>query len=233
MLLGILAFLVSLILYMPARFAARTIGLPAESLRISGTIWNGFTRLDDAHTLSWETSGWASLQRMALVVNWHLTGQDTDLLGRLAVPLPPRADLAELDAVRGRVGWPLVEAVLPGLAIRCDAYAVLDGVQVSLKKGLRRAAGTIVAPAGSCLNMQSDAPAVATPNLSAVLGSDDAGLVAVLVQSEAPTVPLATAKLTNSDQIVVTIHAAGAAMVPGMPASADSEIEMPLSTLIP
>jgi hypothetical protein len=232
-LLGILAFVVSLILYMPARFAARSIGLPAESLRMSGTIWTGYTNLDDTHRLSWETSGWASLQRMALVVNWHLTGPDTDLLGRLAVPLPPRADRAKLDALRGRVGWPLVEALLPGLTIRCDAHAALDGVRVTLAPGLRSAAGEITAPAGTCINLQSDAPPVATPNLSAVLGSDATGLVAVLVQSEAPTVPLATAKLTNADQIVVTIHAAGAAMVPGMPASADSEIEMPLSTLFP
>lgn len=218
---------------MPARFAAKQIGLPLETLQVSGTIWNGYARLGDAHMLSWQTSGWESLRRMAVVVNWHLEGPQTDLTGRIAVPLPPRADRAELDAVRGNLGWALVEAALPGLPIRCEAMAVFDGLQVNLAPGVRTGEGMISAPKGRCERRDSDMPPVPTPALTAAINSDGEGLAAVLLQTDLPQTPLATARLTNTDRIIVTIHPAGAALVPGMPSSADSVIELPLATLFP
>ncbi len=233
MLLGIAAFLGSVVTHMPARFAAKQIGLSLDTVQVSGTIWNGYARLGDAHVLSWQTSGWESLRRMAVVVNWHLEGPQTDLTGRVAVPLPPRADRAELDAVRGSLGWALVEAALPDLPIRCEALAVFDGLRVSLAPGVRIAEGMISAPKGRCERRDSDMPPVPTPALTAAISSDNEGLVAVLVQTDLPQTPLATARLTNTDRIIVTIHPAGAALVPGMPSSADSEIELPLATLFP
>lgn len=218
---------------MPARFAAKQIGLPLDTMQVSGTIWNGYARLGDAHVLSWQTSGWESLRRMAVVVNWHLEGPQTDLTGRVAVPLPPRADRAELDAVRGSLGWALVAAALPDLPIRCEAMAVFDGLQVNLAPGVRTGEGMISAPKGRCERRDSDMPPVPTPVLTAAINSDGEGLVAVLVQTNLPQTPLATARLTNTDRIIVTIHPAGAALVPGMPSSADSEIELPLATLFP
>lgn len=233
MLLGVAAFAISLVVYMPARFAAQNMGVPAGSITLSGTIWNGSAGFDGDHTVTWETSGWESLRRMTAVVNWRLTGPGTDLTGRVSVPLPPRADRAVLDAVDGNVSWPLIEAAMPELAISCKARAKITGLRVSLEPGLRTGEGSLAAPEGSCSRIDGAVPPVPTLALAANLSSDVDGLVAVLTQADAPQTPLVTAHLTNTDRIIVTIHAAGAAMVPGMPSSADSEIDLPLSALVP
>ena len=218
---------------MPARFAAQKAGLGAMADRVSGTLWTGAAQLDGAHRMTWETSALESLRRMTVVVNWRLTGPGTDLAGRVAVPLPPRADRAELDSVDGKVSWPLVDAVLPGLQIRCDTQATITGLRVSLTPGLRTGEGSLAAAAGSCARIDGAMPPVPTPALAVVLTSDADGLVGILTQAGVPEVPLATGRLSNNDRIIVTVHVEGAAMVPGMPTSADSEIELPLSALLP
>ena len=232
-LLGVAAFAISLVVYMPARFAAQKMGVPAGLVTISGTIWDGSADFDGGHTVAWETSARESLRRMAAVVNWRLTGPGTDLTGRVSVPLPPRADRAVLDAVEGNVSWPLIEAAMPGLAIRCEARAKITGLHVSLEPGSRNGEGSLAAPEGTCARIDGAMPPVATPALSANLSSDVEGLVAVLTKADAPQTPLVTARLTNIDRIIVTIHAAGAALVPGMPSSADSELDLPLSAVFP
>lgn len=231
MLLGVAAFAISLVVYMPARFAAQNLGLPAGRVTVSGTIWNGSAGFDGDHTVTWETSGWESLRRMTAVVNWRLTGPGTEVTGRVSVPLPPRADRAVLDAVDGNVSWPLIEAAMPGFAIRCEAMAKIAGLRLSLDPGLRTGEGSLAAPEGSCARTDGAVPPVPTPALAANLSSDVEGLVAVLTQADAPQTPLVTARLTNTDRIIVTIHAAGAALVPGMPSSADSELDLPLSAV--
>ena len=227
------AFAVSLVFYMPARFVAQQLNLPVKIDQVAGTIWNGSAGLGDAHTVTWETSGSGSLRQMAMMVNWRVTGVGTDLAGRLAVPLPPRADRAELDAVRGSVAWPLVAAALPGLPIRCDAIAQVESLRVTLEPKSRAGEGILTVAPGVCERIDGAVPPVPTPALSASLATDADGLIVVVTQTTAPTTPLATARLTNADRIIVTIHAAGAAMVPGMPSSADSEIELPLTALMP
>ena len=232
-LLAIAAFAVSLVVYMPARFAAQQAGLGAVADRVSGTLWTGAAQIDGAHRVIWDTSALESLRRMTVVVNWRLTGPGTDLIGRIAVPMPPRPDRADLDRVEGTVSWPLVDAAVPGLQIRCDVQAVITGLRVSLTPGLRTAEGSIAAPEGSCARIDGTLATVATPALAMILTSDVDGLVGVLTKAGVPEVPLATGRLTNDDRIIATIHAAGAAMVPGMPSSADSEIELPLSAVFP
>ncbi len=228
MLLGVAAFAISVAVYMPARFAAQKLGVPAGLVTISGSIWNGSAGFDGDHTVAWETSAWESLRRMTAVVNWRLTGPGTDLTGRVSVPLPPRIDRAVLDAVDGNVGWPLVEAAMPGLTIRCEARAKITGLRVSLEQGVRSGEGSFAAPEGNCSRIDGAVPPVPTPALAADLSFDAEGLVAVLAKADVPQAPLVTARLTNADRIIVTIHAEGAALVPGMPASADSEIDLPL-----
>jgi hypothetical protein len=218
---------------MPARFAAQYIGQPAIMDRVSGTIWNGSAELDGSHIVGWQTSGWESLRRMAVVVNWRVTGPGTDLAGRIAVPLPARRDRAELDAIRGSVAWPLVEAALPGLPIKCDVTADVERLRVTLIPGAREGEGSISASPGICNRIDGAVPPVPTPALNASLTNAAEGLMVVVTQKDTPQIPLATARLTNDDRIIVTIHAAGAALVPGMPSSADSEIELPLTAVMP
>ena len=217
---------------MPARFAVEQTGLASAADRVSGSVWKGTARLDGDLNLNWETSGWQSLRRMAAVVNWRLSGPGTDVAGRLSLPLPPRADRATIDAVQGTVSWSAIEAMLPGLPIQCDVRATINGLKLAIAPGARSGDGSVTAPFGKCVRLDGAVPSVATPALDAALSSEADGLIAVLTAQNAPQTPLVTARLTNADRIIVTIHAAGAAMVPGMPSSADSEIEMPLSALI-
>jgi len=225
-LLGLAAFAVSLVRYMPLRFAAHQAGLPLAADRLSGTVWQGRVQMDDATTVTWATDAGASLRALALVVNWRVAGPGTDLAGRVAAW--PRS--ADIGPVAGRAAWGLVMAVMPGLQIRCDTPAVVAGLRLSLAPGVRAGGGGITVPAGTC--SRQDGPPVSVPALTAALTTGADGVRAVLTGDAAPQVPLLTARLTNADQIVLTIHAAGAAMVPGMPAGADSEIELPLSALL-
>ena len=233
LLLGLAAFAVSLVFYMPARFLAQQMNLPVKLDQVSGTVWNGSAELGDAHSVTWEAAALPSLRQLAMVVNWRVTGPGTDLAGRIAVPVPPRRDRATLDAVRGRIAWPLIEVALPGLPIACEARADVADLRITLAPGMRRGEGKISAPPAVCTRNDGASPPVPTPALSASLSADADGLVAVVIQTAAPQTPLATARLTNADRIIVTIHAAGAAMVPGMPSSSDSEIELPLTVLMP
>ena len=233
MLLGLAAFAVSLLAYMPAQFAVRQAGVAVDPARVSGTIWQGKARLDDTHSVDWETSPLQSLRRMAVVVNWRIIGPGTDLTGRVAVPLPPRADRAEIDAVTGNVAWSLVAAAIPDLAIACTARADVSGLRLSLAPNRRSAEGSITTQPGLCNRLDGSLPPVPAPALRADLFTGDDGLKAVLTAADAPQTPLATARLTTLDQLILTVHAAGAALVPGMPSSADSEIEVPLSALLP
>ena len=218
---------------MPARFVAQHMRLPVMLDQVSGTVWNGTAELDHAHSVTWETAGLASLRQKAMVVNWRITGPGTDLAGRIAVPVPPRRDRATLDTVRGRIGWPLIAAALPDLPIACEVRADVTDLSITLAPGLRRGEGKVSAPPAVCTRNDDAMPPVPTPALSASLTTDADGLMAVVTQTAAPQTPLVTARLTNADHIIVTIHAAGAAMVPGMPSSSDSEIELPLTVLIP
>lgn len=218
---------------MPARFVVQQAGLSNLENRVSGTIWKGEVQLDGNHVMVWETSAMESVRRMTAVVNWRLTGPGTDLSGRVAVPLPARADRVTFDAVDGNISWPLIDAAMPGLPITCMARARISMLRVSLSGNLRTGEGSLSAPAGSCTRTDGTVEPVPTPALSATLASGADGLVAVLTPADAPQTALATGRLTNDDRIIVTVHSAGAALVPGMPSSADSEIELPLQALLP
>lgn len=218
---------------MPAPFVTKQIYLPIKLAGVSGTIWEGSASLGDSHSVVWETSGKASLRQMAVVVNWRITGPGTDLMGRASLPLPLRRDRAALDAVRGRVEWPLVEVLLPDLSIRCDVSAELKNLQLFLVKGTREWAGTISTPPGVCEGIDGTVPAVPTPALTAILTTDAAGLVATVKQSAPPRSALFTVGLTNDDLINLTVHPAGVVLVPGKASTSESEIELPLSALFP
>jgi len=54
LLLGVAAFLGSLVVYMPIRFAAQHVDLTFPKEQLSGTIWNGLVALDGDHVLQWQ-----------------------------------------------------------------------------------------------------------------------------------------------------------------------------------
>lgn len=236
-LLGLAALAVSLVVSVPVSVVAARLGLSASVDRVSGTLWNG-TASKVGHEVRWQVSGAESLRGMGLVVNWRLTGPGTDLAGSTALPLTlsrKSADLLgglRLGPVSGVAGWGVIEAAMPGLPIRCDGTATVTGLRFGLVPGARSADGTITALPATCARLDGAVPPVPTPSLAARLTMDADDMVATLADTDSGA-ELAVARLTEADRIVITLRAAGAALVPGLPSAADSEIDLPLAALLP
>lgn len=220
---------------MPVRFVAHQAGL-AQSGQVSldllsGTVRDGQMRLDGEHLVTWRVNGRASIFRLSLVIGWRVTGPQTDLSGDLAL----RPAGLSLGPVSGVVGWPLVMGLIPQVAIRCDGQARLDAVEIDARGSTRRASGAITMPGATCNRANTAATdktaPVAVPALRAELSTTADALQGLIVAENAPSSPLLTARVTSTDRLVLTIHQAGAALVPGMPATADSELDLPLSVL--
>ncbi len=179
--------------------------------------------------MDWQADGWESLRRAALVVNWTIGGPGTDLSGRIAA----RPGSAAIGPMSGRIGWPLVEAAMPGLPIRCTIMADVAGLTLNVARTRRSGMGGLTTTAGECARIDAAQLPTPAPALTATLGPAEEAVQAVLTTREDPRTPLVTARLTDADRVVLTIHRAGAALVPGMPSGADSELDLPLATLLP
>lgn len=221
---------------MPVRFVAHQAGLsqngPLSADRLSGTVREGQMQLDGGHLVTWRINGWASVGRLSLVMGWRVTGPQTDLGGDVAL----RPAGLSLGPVSGVAGWPLVAAVLPQVAIRCDGQARLDSVEIDAQGSTHRASGTITVPGATCARTDTASnPAtdpVLVPALRADVSSSPDAIQGVIVAEDRPDTALLTARLTSTDRLVLTIHQAGAVLVPGMPATSDSELDLPLSVLL-
>jgi hypothetical protein len=99
---------------------------------------------------------------------------------------------------------------------------------VILTRDARSGVGRVTVDQGVCNRVDGTVTQVPVPALVAEIATVDDGVEAV-VKSNAT--PLVTARLTNADRALITIHAAGAAMVPGMPSSADSQLDIPMNLL--
>lgn len=219
---------------MPARVAVQGFDLALAPSRLSGTIWDGRMRLDGGHSLRWTVDRRASLLALRAVADVALDGPDTALTGRVSL----RARSLRVIALQGRAGWSLAQAALPDLPILCDGEAVVESLSVSAGSGqggrtIRTGAGIARTGPATCARRDGQVAGVPVPALRATIDSDAEGLRAVVTAEDAPETPLVTARLTNADRLVVTLHRAGAAMVPGLPATADSEMDLPLSALMP
>ena len=231
-LLGLVAFAGSLVWYMPVRFVAHQMGLPDSgplaTSRLSGTVWQGQMQVDGGHAVTWTARTGASLWAFGLAADWQVTGPGTDLAG--GVVLWPGA--VRLAGVSGVAGWPLIAAALPGLPITCSGQARVAAVELLLDSADRSGSGTVTAPASECSRRDGQGGAVPTPALHAQITTEPDAVQVLVTPQDGARVPLVTARLTDADRLVVTIHRAGAALVPGMPNTADSELDLPLSVLL-
>ncbi len=210
---------------MPVGVAARLAGVQTPpDVTLSGTVMNGMASLR-GYQARWQLQVRASLAARAWVMDVRLTGPQTDLVGKVVLR-PARAEIAPLT---GRAGWSLVDALMPGLDIRCETVAVLDVAHIAIGSGLRRAAGQIGIGAGTCERVDGTVTAVPLPALDADLATTDEGIRLGIVAVNAPDIPLGNLVLTTDDRLRITVHPAGAAMVPGLPVGGDSQVELPLA----
>jgi hypothetical protein len=209
----------------PVGFAVRMAGVTLpEGVRLSGTLWHGVAGMQD-HQASWNSRLWDSLTAAAWVADLRVTGPETDLAGQWRL----RPGGATLAPLRGQAGWALVEAVMPGLEITCATRADVDLARVMVAADARAATGQVRLAAGTCARVDGTVTDVPLPALLAEIATAPAGVGLRITGIDAPGTPLGNLLVTPDDRLRVTVHAAGAAMVPGLPASGDSQIELPLA----
>jgi hypothetical protein len=221
LILGLGAFAVALMVTMPVQFTADLVGVKVQGL--SGTLWDGQAQLDADHVATWDVAARDSLLTMTLVMDVQVMGLQTSLHGRVALT-PWQVVVGPLA---GQAAWPLLAAVMPGVQIVCDGVAEVRIGALALIMP-RRGVGQVTVPAGFCSRVDGTVTQVQVPALVADITTVDDGIQAVVASDGEP---LATARVTNENRAQITIHAAGAAMVPGMPSSADSQIDLPLALI--
>jgi hypothetical protein len=223
--LGLGAGVVTMALTVPVATAVRLAGvqMPPDVVW-SGTLMQGAAAAR-GHQLQWDVQGWPSLMARALVADLRVTGPETDLTGTVVL----RPASAELAPLQGRTGWTLVDALMPGLDIRCDTVARVDVAQVAVSVAVRNAMGQVRLAAGTCDRADGTVTNVPLPALTAGIVTVEEGIQLVIAADAAPETPLGNLLLTPDDRLRITVHPAGAAMVPGLPVSGDSQVELPLA----
>lgn len=222
--IGALAYMSSLIATAPAQVLSRVVDVPPAMQTLSGKLWNGRATLEGGLQVGWQISPWRSLVGMAIHMDWDLRAPDTQLEGHVRIS---RSDVAVRD-VKGVAGWRLVDAVLPGLPFRCDPTARVDVSEAGFSRTTYTveivAAGSLLTGPGACMDDKG------TTNIPALRGeaATVAGDLSIKVRPrDDPATELGTILLKRTGTLVVTVQPAGARLVPGLPSSAPTVIEMP------
>jgi hypothetical protein len=224
-LLGLGAGAVTMAATVPLGFAARMAGVVVpEGVTLSGTVWHGVAGMQ-GHQAAWDSRVWDTVMALAWVADLRVTGPETDLVGQWAL----RPGWATLTALRGRMGWALLDAVMPGLEITCATTADVDVTSAAISADTRAATGQVRLAAGTCARVDGTVTDVPLPALLADIATTAEGVAITITGVDAPGVPLGNLLVTPDDRLRVTVFAAGAAMVPGLPSGGDSQIELPLA----
>lgn len=202
--------------------------LPLDAAAVSGRVVHGAARLPQGFRVEWRLDPWHSLLFLSPTFEVTGAGPGADLTGRVSA-LP---GLYALRGVAGTLAWPAVALLVPDLPIACDLTASVDDLAVSQSGRTRRASGGLRTSPGTCARTDAAITGVPVPALVARLATTTDGIQGVLAAQNAPDIALASATLTDQDRLILRLHAAGARLVPGVPAGSDSEIELPLSSLM-
>lgn len=224
-LLGVGAGLVTMVATVPVGFAARMAGVVVpEGVRLSGTVWHGAAAMQ-GHQATWDSRVLDSITALSWVADLRVSGPETDLAGQWAL----RPGAGTLAPLRGRMGWALIDAVMPGLEITCATRADVDLASAMIGTEARAATGQVRLAAGTCARVDGTVRDVPLPALVADIATTPDGVGVTITAIDAPGTPLGNLIITADDRLRVTVFAAGAAMVPGLPSSGDSQIELPLA----
>lgn len=213
----------------PLGVAARMAGvvMPADVV-VSGTLWHG-AAATRGHLATWDSRVWESVLARRWVADVRVTGPETELAGQWAL----RPGAATVAPLRGHMGWSLIEAVLPGLEIGCRTTAEVDVARAEVAPDARSASGQLRLAAGTCARVDGTVTDVPLPALIADITTTADGVGIAIKGAEAPGLPLGTVVMTPDNRLRVTIFAAGAALVPGLPVGGDSQIEIPMALFSP
>ena len=215
-----LIFVAMLALTMPASFVGTLVALPPQVETLSGGVWRGRATLSGGHLLDWRVS-LRELWLGRLVADATLDGPDTRLAGVLGVS-PWQVSARDWT---GRAG-PGLLALAPRLAVAsCGTSAVVAVERLAMGRRSAAARGDIGIAEGTCSDRSGREHPV--PAMTLQLSTDGADALAALSRSGATATPLAQVTVTGDRRLLVRIEPEGAALVPGMPASAPTILEYP------
>ena len=212
------SFAVSFAANAPARWLVQRQGLALAEDAVSGTLMHGQIALDGGFALRWQVRPWQSLTTLRLSADVGLRGPGTDIGGPVAVGLASY----RIGPVDGQADAQVLGAIFPGLALRCAGPVLAAGLRVELTRQTVTGAGTLRSDALTC-----GSAAQVIPAMILTFTPLDAGTQATIT---AKTLPVVTATAAGDGRLAVVLHKAGAALFPGLPASADSSLDLPLSS---
>ncbi len=215
-----LIFATMLAITMPASFLRTLVALPPQVETLSGSVWRGRATLSGGHVVDWRVS-LRELWLGRLVADATFDGPDTRLEGVLGVS-PWQVSARDWT---GRAG-PGLLALAPRLAVAsCSTSAVVAVERLALGRDSAVAKGEIGIAEGTCADRSGREHPV--PAMTLRLSTDGSGALAALSRSGATEAPLAQVTVTGDRRLLVRIEPEGAALVPGMPASAPTILEYP------
>ncbi len=134
-----------------------------------------------------------------------------------------------VNNVLGRTSWQLINSLVPGLPVTCDAQARVAIEHAVFSDTLKGLAGEVRSGPSVCASIgTSPGQSVEVPPLLAVATlATDSSHIKVTTLADATT-PLARATLTAQNTLALTILPAGASLIPGMPTSGETSLEYPL-----
>jgi hypothetical protein len=149
--IGIAAYLIALIVTVPARFV-----LPADPRwAVAGTVWSGEAVVDGAYRVQWRWAPWRSLASLAFAADIRLTGNGTDLAG--AATFGPSGTL--LDGLAGSGDGGLLAAFGPRLPFACESALQIQFRRLRIAGVRSEGAGEIASGAGTCTPLGGGQPA--------------------------------------------------------------------------
>jgi len=210
--------MLSLAVNAPARLIAQRFDLTLANDAVSGTLMHGQIAMDGSFVLRWNVNPIATLMNLKVTADVTLNGPGTDLAGGAAMGL----SAYRLGPLDGRADARVLQVIFPLIRLQCAGPIVAAAFRVDVTRHVFTGTGTLRSGELSCddSGRQAKVPAMALTFVSN--GADtDANVMA-------GTVPVLDAT-SHSGQLAVVLHKEGAALFPGLPSSADSSIELPLS----
>ncbi|WP_226783075.1 type II secretion system protein N [Oceaniglobus trochenteri] len=214
---SLILFLAALVATAPADSVTRVVTLPPQVVGLEGRLWRGRAVLAGGLSLEWRVLPGALVAgRLALAVD--LRGPQSLATGRVYGGL--RGFGAE--DLSGRIG-PEALTLVEADGLRCSMIAALEGVALWRHADGLGARGEVNLPAGRCSNRV--AQDVAVPPLRVALSSEGVAARAAVSTGDTPLGGLRAVPEGDVVRLGLRIEPAGARLVPGLPASAASELE--------
>lgn len=142
-LVGVVAYLAWLIVLIPAR----TVIAESDDLRVGGTIWKGDAVYASMLRIEWSWSPVSSLANLAYTADWRISGDGTDLTGRVS----KTGGVYRFSQVRGQADGSLLDLLARPLPMQCRLVADVALDEVVLGGEGQMARGRIHTSPASCV----------------------------------------------------------------------------------